>query len=354
MSNGGVLPHEHHIHGAEVEALGLGRLEVLAGEALHRDFPCRRGQPLHRAAAALAAFAERHVLHLVVPKLMAARLRLQHEGERAVAVDLDGLKRIHLHGDLQRAHRASPAFWPACPGSAGEYGEHLAGRDRHVQFRLGKRVFPSAARRGAQRLAVDEPNQRFRQPCYVTGLDQKGTHLVLGEKLADSADGSRHDGYAMRQRLHHRHRQGFVEGGQYEHVRLRQKACRRASIQPARHGDPPGKAALLGEQGEAPEVAVTGERCAPGPLHHRRCTESRHEFRHALAIAEPPEKQQMWWAVRLTHARRRPPHPVPDHRHARGIDTHALNQEPPPSLSEHDDMRRLAKCQCQQATPHRV
>jgi hypothetical protein len=33
---------------------------------------------------------------------MAERLRLQHEGERRIARDVDPLKRVHLHGDAER------------------------------------------------------------------------------------------------------------------------------------------------------------------------------------------------------------------------------------------------------------
>jgi hypothetical protein len=97
---GRVLPHQDHVHRAEVEPFGGAEGEVVSHLAPQDDGVGPRGQPLA---------TQRHVADLVVPELVAARLGFEHECEGRVSVDLDGLHRVHLDGDFQRSrHRHSP------------------------------------------------------------------------------------------------------------------------------------------------------------------------------------------------------------------------------------------------------
>ena len=65
---------------------------MVAGNALHRDRMGRRAQ---------LAVAEGQIARLVMPKLMAAQLRAEHDRESRIPRDIDAIHRIHLDGDAQ-------------------------------------------------------------------------------------------------------------------------------------------------------------------------------------------------------------------------------------------------------------
>ena len=104
---GRVLAHQDHVHRAEVEQFGRAEGEMVSHLAPQDHRVGARRQPLA---------AQRHVANLVMPKLVATRLRFQHQREGGVRVDLHGLHRVHLDGDFQRSrHRHSPRNWEAAP-----------------------------------------------------------------------------------------------------------------------------------------------------------------------------------------------------------------------------------------------
>ena len=98
---GRVLAHQDHVHGREVDDLGRPEADMVA--ALAADLERAGGGD--DAALAVAQLARQ-----IVVEPVAAALRLQRQGEAAVAVDVDGLERVHLDRDGERH---------ACPRVAG-------------------------------------------------------------------------------------------------------------------------------------------------------------------------------------------------------------------------------------------
>ena len=96
---GRVLPHQHDIALPEIGTALFASREVVAGFITHADIIAGGEQ---RAAA------KRQRLRLVVEQRMAAPLCFQHHGEGRVALDVDGLDRVHLHCHLQRHAQSSP------------------------------------------------------------------------------------------------------------------------------------------------------------------------------------------------------------------------------------------------------
>ena len=104
---GRVLAHQHHVHACQVDGLRLAGVEVGAGLAAHGDGAGEAGDAVRGAAGRLAAaFAQGEVAHFVVPERMAAGLGLEHQGEGAVAFDVDGFQRVHLDRDVQCTRHA--------------------------------------------------------------------------------------------------------------------------------------------------------------------------------------------------------------------------------------------------------
>ncbi len=107
---GRVLAHQDHVHGRQVQDELVAELVVVAGDALHRHRTGAGEQPfLARRPRLQHAFAQRHVPHLVVPQPVAALLGGEHQREAGIAVDVDGLNRVHLDGDVQIAHLVASA-----------------------------------------------------------------------------------------------------------------------------------------------------------------------------------------------------------------------------------------------------
>ena len=102
-----ILAHQHDVEGAQIEHLGGAERVVIAALAAHLQ---RARQRLHPAVVVT------QVGRQVVIQTVAAALGLERQHERAVAVDVDPLDRIHLdrHG---KAHRALP--WHAARADSG-------------------------------------------------------------------------------------------------------------------------------------------------------------------------------------------------------------------------------------------
>jgi hypothetical protein len=66
---------------------------MIAGDALDVDRLCLRPQP-----AVLPA----QILGEIVEQLVPARLRAEHDREGRIALDVDPIERIHLHGESRR------------------------------------------------------------------------------------------------------------------------------------------------------------------------------------------------------------------------------------------------------------
>ena len=94
-----VLPHQHHVDvGGKVDLAIFAFGVVIARDPLrsHRRGPC--GDP---------AFIIGQRLHIIVKQQSPARLRRKHQGERAVASNIDRLDGVHLDGDAE-AHLTIP------------------------------------------------------------------------------------------------------------------------------------------------------------------------------------------------------------------------------------------------------
>ena len=102
-----VLAHQHHVHGGEVDRLGCPELDVIAALAAEPERPGGGDDP----ALAVAELARQ-----IVVEAMAAGLGLERQGEAAVAVDVDGLERVHLDRDGERH------AYPEGAGGAGGRG----------------------------------------------------------------------------------------------------------------------------------------------------------------------------------------------------------------------------------------
>ena len=95
-----VLPHQHDIDVAcQIDPPALARGEVVAFHWLYSNRRSMRGDLAGRRAVALPC--ER--FDVVVPDLMPAGLRSQHQREAAVSGDIDAFQRVHLDSDA-KAH----------------------------------------------------------------------------------------------------------------------------------------------------------------------------------------------------------------------------------------------------------
>ena len=93
-----VLPQKHDIHPGQVRALGRTQGEMIALDVAH-------GQRLKQGAD--RSVAQGQPVGRVVEQVMAARLRLETQGERGVALDRDGGDMVHLDRDGKRHDRSS-------------------------------------------------------------------------------------------------------------------------------------------------------------------------------------------------------------------------------------------------------
>ena len=85
---GRVLAHQHNIGiAAKVQFHLRPEGEVVAIFSPERD-GARPGSD--------APAAQRQIPHMVMPELMAPRLRFQHQGKGGIAINIDGLYRVHL------------------------------------------------------------------------------------------------------------------------------------------------------------------------------------------------------------------------------------------------------------------
>ena len=90
---GRILAHQHHVGiAAEVDYFGLAGAEMIAGDALHGHRAGHRPEPPVRPA---------QILGRIMEQPMPARLRAEHDRKAGIALDIDRVQRIHLHGDGQ-------------------------------------------------------------------------------------------------------------------------------------------------------------------------------------------------------------------------------------------------------------
>ncbi len=87
----GVLAHQHHVDiAAEVDPARLAQREVIADDSADLDRRGPGGDP---------AVEPGQVVDMIMPDLMPAHLRGEHQREAGISVDVNPGERVHLHGN---------------------------------------------------------------------------------------------------------------------------------------------------------------------------------------------------------------------------------------------------------------
>ena len=84
---GRVLAHQDDIDPCQIQRLGRSHREVIADLAAHLERSCLGDS---------AAIAQGQILGQIMVQAVPAGLRLQRQSEGGIAIDIDGVDRIHL------------------------------------------------------------------------------------------------------------------------------------------------------------------------------------------------------------------------------------------------------------------
>jgi hypothetical protein len=104
-----ILAHQHHVHGAEIDARRRTGSEMVAALPAYRHRPCDGGYAFGDAPVRRRPpFLQREMPHFVMPQRVPAKLRLEHQREAAIAIDIDRVERVHLDRDVQFIRHGLP------------------------------------------------------------------------------------------------------------------------------------------------------------------------------------------------------------------------------------------------------
>ncbi len=128
-----ILPHQHNVDILrQIDPAPFPDGVMVALDPLDRHRRRMRGDPPAGRAVAFIGQAG----DIVMPQLVAACLRGQHQRKRTVARDPDAFERVHLDGN---AERHALTFRLACPGGAGHGREFRLARSPPAAHRTRKR-----------------------------------------------------------------------------------------------------------------------------------------------------------------------------------------------------------------------